>query len=376
MHYERSIMKPLIFSTFAVAWMLASCKKTEKIRLQRKDIIETVYASGKIISDNEYSLFALSNGAILKKTVKDGDRVRKGQILYLVQNEAVTAKYQAAMDNYRNSELNLTDRSPLLRDLQLSLQNAEIRLKNDSLTYLRWKSLWEQGIGTRSNLDNVYTNYRISANQQKSAAEKYYYTLHDLQVNNSNAKSQVQAARKELNDYFIMADRDGVVWQTFKEAGEGVRANEVVALIGDSSRRIIRLAVDQEDISRIRPGQRVLLKTDMSGDSVFEANITHIYPAMNESDQTFRVDAVFREKMPPAYIHSSVEANIIVAARPGASVLRREALAGEDSVWILEKGKEKKIAVVTGLSTLDYVEILSGIDEKTPVLLKNKNDVR
>lgn len=376
MHYERCIMKPLIILPLAIAGMLASCKKPEKIRLQRKDIIETVYASGKIVSDNEYSLFALSNGTILKKTVKDGDRVRKGQILYMVQNEAVTAKYQAAMDNYRNSELNLSDRSPLLRDLQLSLQNAEIRLKNDSLTYHRWKSLWDQGIGTRSNLDNAYTNYQISANQQKSAAEKYYSTLHDLQVNNSNAKSQAEAARKELNDYFIMADRDGVVWQTFKEAGESVRANEVVALIGDSSRRIIRLAVDQEDISRIRMGQRVVLKTDLSGDTVYEARATQIYPSMNEADQTFRVDAIFQGKMPPAYIHSSVEANIIVAARQGASVLRRDALAGEDSVWVLEKGKEKKIAVITGLSTLDYVEILSGIDEKTLVLLKNKSEGR
>jgi len=356
--------------------LLCSCNKAQKVHLQRKDIVETVYASGKIVSDNEYSLFALSNGTILKKMVKDGDRVLKGQVLYLVQNEAVTARYQAAVDNYSNTELNLSHRSPLLRDLQLSLQNAEIRLRNDSLNYHRWKSLWDQGIGTRSNLDNAYTSYQISVNQQKSAAERYSATLHDLEVSNSNARSVMQAARKELHDYFITADRDGVVWQTFKESGEGVKMNEVMALIGDSGRRIIRLAVDQEDISRIRTGQRVILKTDMSGDTVFEAKVTHIFPAMNESDQTFRVDAVFQGKMPPAYIHSSVEANIIVAIKPGANVLQREVLAGGDSVWILDKGKEKKIAVTTGLSTLDYVEILGGLDEKTPVLLKSKSAAR
>ncbi|MBN9385554.1 MAG: HlyD family efflux transporter periplasmic adaptor subunit [Chitinophagaceae bacterium] len=368
-------MKPWLLSVLFTGPLLYSCHKAPQVHLQQKDIIETVYASGKIVSEDEYSLYALSNGAILKKTVKDGDMVRRGQVLYIVQNEAVTAKYQAALDNYQNTELNLSGSSPLLRDLQLSLQNMEIRLKNDSLTYHRWKTLWEQGIGTRSNLDNAYTSYQISVNQQKSAAEKYYSTLHDLQVTHSNARSQVQAARKELSDYFIMADRDGVVWQTYKEAGEGLRANEVVALIGDSSRRIIRLAVDQEDISRIKRGQRVVLKTDLSGDTVYEARITHIYPAMNESDQTFRVDAVFQGKMPPVYIHSSVEANIIVAAKPGANVLLREALASDDSVWVLEKGKEKKVAVTTGLSTLDYVEILDGINAKTLVLLKSKNGV-
>lgn len=338
--------------------------------MQRKDIIETVYASGKIVSDNEYSLVSLCVGSILRKTVKDGDGVRRGQVLFVVRNEAATAKYQAALDNLRNAEVNLSERSPLLNDLRLSLQSAEIRLSNDSLTYFRWKALWDQGIGTKNNLDNTYTSYRVSSNQRKSAAEKYSSAFHDLQVNRSDAISKAEAARKELNDYSILADRDGVVWQTYKEAGEGVRMNEVVALIGDSSGRVIRLAVDQEDIGRIREGQRVVLKTDMSGDTVYEADVVHIFPAMNEADQTFRVDAVFRGKMPPAYIHSSVVANIIVASKNGASVLLREALAGGDSVWVREKGEERKIAVLTGLRTTDYVEIISGIRENTMVIIK------
>jgi len=369
-------MKPNIILLLATGCFLICCKKSKQTRLQRKDIIETVYASGKIISDNEYSLYSSGNGAILDKRVKDGDRVRKGQVLFIIRNEPAAARYQAARDNFQNTTLNISDRSPLLRDLRLSMQTAEITLKNDSLTYHRWKILWDQGIGTRNNLDNAYTRYQISANQQKSAAEKYYSMLHDLQVNNSNAKSTLQAARNELNDYFIMSARDGVVWQTFKESGENVRAYEIVALIGDSSRRIIRLAVDQEDISRIKIGQRVVLKTDLSGDTVYEARTTQIYPAMNETDQTFRVDAVFTGRTPPSYIHCSVEANIIVAVKPSARVLQREALDGEDSVWILDKGKEKRVAVTTGLSTLDYVEILDGIDEKTPVIFNNKSTTR
>ncbi|MBS1659947.1 MAG: HlyD family efflux transporter periplasmic adaptor subunit [Bacteroidetes bacterium] len=362
-------MRPYLLLPAATC-LLLSCHKPAQIHLQTKDIIETVYASGTITSDNEYSLVALTNGTILDKNIKDGDPVRKGQLLFVIRNEAAAARYQASLDNLHNTELNLSGNSPLLNDLELTLRSAGIKLRNDSINYYRWKNLWDQGIGTRSNLDDAYTNYQISANQQKSAAEKYNTTLHDLRVSNSNAKSQAQTSKKEMNDNFITAGADGVVWQTFKETGDGVRANETVAIIGDSSKRIIRLAVDQEDISRIKTGQRVLLKTDMTGDSVFEANVIHIYPAMNPSDQTFRVDAVFHGPKPPAYIHSSVEANIIVASKPGASVLRRDALAGTDSVWVLDEGKEKKIAVVTGLSTLDYIEIVKGIDKNSIIILK------
>jgi multidrug efflux pump subunit AcrA (membrane-fusion protein) len=204
--------------------------------------------------------------------------------------------------------------------------------------------------------------------------EKYTSSFHDMQVACSNTRSQLESARKELNDNFINADRDGVVYQTFKEAGEGVRTGETVALIGAYGRRIIRLSVDQEDIGRVRAGQRVVVKTDLTGNEIYEAKIMQIYPTMNESDQTFRVDAGFdRETLQP-FIHGSVEANIIIQVKPGAKVLQRAAMADEDSVWTLADGKEKKVAVKTGISSPEYVEILGGLDENTPVLLKNKPD--
>ncbi len=363
-------MIPRLLILPIMGWLTLSCNRPQKVYLQRKDIIETVYASGKIIPFNEYSCYAQGNGTIIRKFVKDGETVRKGQLLYMIRNDGVTARYQAALDNYRNTAVNVSPGSPLLRDLELSLQSADLRLKNDSLNYFRWKALWDQGIGTRSNLDNAFTNYQVSANLRKSASEKYQSAVNDLQVSKSAARGQAETVRKELNDYSITAERDGVVWQTLKESGEGVRANEVVALLGDSGRPLIRLAVDQEDVGRIQNGQRVLVKADLTGDSVYDAIVSRIYPTMNEQDQTFKVEAVFKDQVPPAFIHSSVEANIIVAERAGARVLQREAMAGADSIWVLEGSKEKKVAVRTGLSTLEYIEIISGISEKTTIIVK------
>jgi len=365
-------MTSRLFLCFICASTLSACTRPQQVHLFKKDIVETVYASGKIISADEYSLFAFSSGAIRQKLVKDGDTVRKGQLIYIVEHDAADKKYEAAMTNYRHSAINLSETSPLLNDLRLAVKNAEIKLSNDSLTYFRWKELWDGGIGTRSNLDNVYANYQMSINLKNSAAEKYTSALHDAQLAMSNAGSQLQSSRKELNDYLISSDRDGVVYETLKEAGEGVRAGEPVALIGTVSQRIIRLAVDQEDVGKVRPGQRVVLKTDLTGGTVYEAKVTKLYPTMNEADQTFRVDAEFTGNIPQSFIHSSVEANIIIQVRPAARVLQRTAMADDDSVWILDKGKEKKVAVRTGIASPEYVEILEGLDENATVLLKTK----
>lgn len=335
-------MTSRLYVCFIWASTLSACTRPQQVHLFKKDIVETVYASGKITSADEYSLFAFSSGAIRRKLVKDGDTVRKGQLIYIVEHDAAGKKYEAAITNYRHSAVNLFETSPLLNDLRLAVQNAEIKLTNDSLTYFRWKNLWEDGIGTRSNLDNAWSNFQMSINLRKSAAEKLASALHDAQLAMSNAGSQLESSRKELNDYLISSDRDGVVYQTLKEAGEGVRAGEPVALIGTVGQRIIRLAVDQEDINKVHPGQKVVLKTDLTGAVVFEARITKMYPTMNEADQTFRADAEFTGDKPPPFIHSSVEANIIIRVRPAARVLQRTAMADDDSVWVLIKGKEKK----------------------------------
>jgi len=220
----------------------------------------------------------------------------------------------------------------------------------------------------------VYTSYQLSLNQKKIAEQKYYAAVSDLQVTHSNARSQLSTAGKDLEDFFIRSDRDGVVYQTFKEAGETVYTNEVVALLGERNNQVIRLAVDQQDISRIRTGQQVLLQADVTGNTIYEALVSYIYPVMNEQDQTFRVDALFTGQEAPSFIHSSVEANIIVQKKNKALVLPRKALAGNDSVWVQVKRNRKKTGIKTGITTLDFVEITAGLNEKTPVLLTTEND--
>ena len=355
-----------------MSWL--GCDNTPVIYPERKDIIETVYASGKIISKNEYKLAALGNGAIIKKLVRDGDTVKKGQLLYIISNEAAKEKYDAALKNYQNLATNLSDHSPLLNDLKLSLQNAAVKCSNDSNTYHRYRNLWANDIGTKNNLDNVYANYQLSQNQEKIAEQKYYAALNDLQVSHSNARSQLTAAKKDLNEFFIRSDRQGVVYETFKEAGETVYTNEVVAVLGEHNNQVIRLAVDQQDIGKIRIGQKVLLQSDVTGNAIYEAVVSCIYPVMNEQDQTFRVDANFANHPALSFIHSSIEANIIVQKKNKALVLPRYALTGNDSVWILIKREKKKMGIQTGITTLDNVEIISGLNEKTPVLLITKNE--
>jgi hypothetical protein len=115
-----------------------------------------------------------------------------------------------------------------------------------------------------------------------------------------------------------------------------------------------------------------LLKTDITGNAIYHAVVTRLYPLMNEADQTFRVDAVFSDTTQRPFIHSSVEANIIIQKKNNALIIPRAAMVAEDSLRIKENGKTKIIAVQTGINTLDETEIVNGLNESSQVILSTQ----
>ncbi len=183
---------------------------------------------------------------------------------------------------------------------------------------------------------------------------------------------QLTSPMAEKEKYFIKSDCSGIVYLTMKEQGEAVRIGEPVALIGSISDRVIRLAIDPENIKRIRKGQQVLVRSEVTGDSVFKATVGKVYDMMTESSQSFRVDAFFVDTFPVSFVHSPAEASIIIDVKKDALVLPREAVISGDSVWTVKEGKTEKIKVRTGIKTIDQVEILDGIQESTPIILPQK----
>ncbi|MEP7234701.1 MAG: efflux RND transporter periplasmic adaptor subunit [Ignavibacteriota bacterium] len=347
------------------------CSKSGTIHPQRKDIIETVYASGSIIPANEYTVFSQTGGTVLRKLVSDGDTVAKGQTLYEIRNDAQSSRLVASEAAYQNAVLNGSDNSPVLRELKLAEQSADSKFKTDSVEYERYKKLHADGIITKSQIDAYSSAYTVSLNQKLSTMQRYISTLHELKVGTANAQSAVAAAKNDLENSYIKADAGGVVYQTMKEMGEAVRLSEPVALLGEHDRMTIKLAVDQQDIEKIGVGQQVLLRSDITGNTVFEARVVKIYPVMNIADQTFRVDAEFISAPPNTFIHGSVEANIVVSKKDHALLIPRSLLLSGDSVRIKLPDGEKNIHVRTGIITLDDAEILSGLDERSELVDPN-----
>lgn len=365
-------MKAIITSVFfALLLLLASCKGEKTIEPVRKSITEAVYASGFVAAREEYKVFALADGAITAKYHEAGDSVKAGEALFQIQSNAQSAKSQANEAILQQARLNAADNSPILQDLQIKITNAETQLRTDESNFNRYKNMFEGGAISKSEFDRVKTIFEISKNNVQAAREAYKRTRDQLKIDISNATAQQAASSQDLANYQLRSLINGVVYDTYKENGESVRRNDVMALVGAADGKYLQLSVDQQDIGRIQSGQEVLVKMDVFANRIIHARVSRIYPGMNQNDQSFRVDAVFTEPLELSFIHTSVEANIVISKKDNALVVPRNAVRNGNELVVKSTPTNKTIKIKKGLENLEEVEVAEGLSEhQTTVLPK------
>lgn len=352
-------------------WISVGCgKKTNTTAPELKDLTEAVYASGNIYPKDEYMVFANADGLLFKTYVEAGDEVHKNQPLFRVESDIQTIRHRTSEEIYQTAVENYGPKSPVLAEARAQLENARVKLQNDSINFTRFKTLWENNATAKIEFDRARMAYDLSRNEYEARHNQLNRLKNQLYVDLQNAESQLKVSDKDSENTFLKALFKGVVYEVFKKEGEAVRRNEPVALIGNPDKTYLRLAVDELDIAKIKPGQEVLVKVDLFKDTLFAAKVTRVHRKMNQQDQSFRVDAEFTGPQPPAFYGLNVEANIIIQKKNNVLTIPKSALKGEDSVVVLSDKGEEKIRVIKGIEDFDYVEILKGLDTSSRIVGK------
>lgn len=359
----------LLIPVAVIVFVIVRKNKPQTIKPQHRAITEAVYASGFVVPHNEYKVYALSGGYIVAKSKEGGDEVKKGEEIYRVQNDASAARLGASSSALDLARSNASDNSPVLLDLKNKIRSAEAKFRNDSLNYIRYKNMLDAQAVTRAQYDQMALAYEVSGNDLKSANENYKRTREQLQVELKNAQSALAGSNLDFGNYSIRSTMDGIVYDTYKENGEAVRQNDLVAIIGEKGKKLLELSVDQSDIDKVKIGQEVVVKLDVTGDKVYKARVSRIYPNMNQNDQSFKVEAEFTDGYDMDYVHVSVEANIIVAQKENALVVPKNVLQPNNEVEVRSTGLNKMVKVKRGLENLEFVEITEGLTDADEVVV-------
>ena len=340
-----------------LALFFLGCKnKVEKIKPTIESISESIYASGVIKSKNQYQANALVNGIIENVFVLEGDSVNVGTPLVSISNE--TQKL-----NKENAELsaafnNINANQGKINEANSAVELAKNKLKIDSAFLSRQKSLWQQQIGTKAELEQRELVFQNSRNAYQSALIKLADLKRQLNFTSSQSQKSLLIANKLNSDYTLRSEINGIIYSLAKSKGEIVGSQTPIAIIGDAKQFILEMQVDEFDILKIKKGLQVLVTLESYKGKVFNAIVTKINPLMNERSKTFIVEAKFIEQPQILYPNISFEANIVIQTKQKALLIPRNYLVN-DSFILNTKGE--KIEVKTGLKDYRKIEIISGI---------------
>jgi HlyD family secretion protein len=363
-------MRTLFLLLFALPFLSGCGSKKATMHPEYKEVTEAVYASGNIYPENEYKVYANADGILLNAFVEEGDSIHSNQVIFHIESEAQDIRSKNAGEIYSTAVENYGVNSPALREMADALSTAKVKLANDSLNYTRYKVLFEKNATSQSELDRmklVYTTSKNDFDMKKSTIQKL---RNQLFVELQNAETNFKTSSIDNANFNVKSLISGMVYEIYKKKGESIRRGEPIALIGDAHKIYAKLVVDEQDIARIKKGQEVLVRVDYNKEKIFKAKVEKIYPKLTKEDQSFRVDAIFTGEQPPVLYGLTLEANIVISQKTKTLTIPKSAIMDGDTVTVIENGEEKKIKIKRGIENLELTEVLSGLTDKSQIVVK------
>ena len=357
------MLMKLIGSLLIIFFFISCGEEQEKVNPVEENITESVYASGIVKSSDQYQVFSPVNGIIQRIFVTEGDSIKKGGSILQVKNEQAQLNIEGAQLGVESASINAN--RDKLNELRANINFLKTKVQNDSILMERQRRLWDQQIGTRIELEQRELAYRNSIAAYEAAVSRYRDLQTQINLASEQSRNNLRLSKTVAGDFTIKSNMNGKVYSLFRNEGEMVNTQTPIAVIGGDGEFMLELQVDEYDIGKIVPGQKVLITMDSYKNEVFEAEVTRILPLMNERTRSFTVEAIFTKRPDALYPNLTTEANIILQTKEKAITIPRDYLVN-DSMVIMADGEKRK--VVTGVMDFQKVEILSGLTTSDEIM--------
>ena len=247
-------------------------------KVAHRDLTETVLASGKIQPVTEVKISSEVSGEIVALTIKEGDAVRKGQLLARINPEMMAAaldRNEAAVNNAKSG----------LASARVRLRQLENLLRiNLEPAYRRTARLFEDKVATQAELEVARSQYESALQDIESAKEAVEGAVFMVQ----SARASQKEMKEQLARTNILSPMDGIVTKLSVELGERVvgtiqMAGTEMIRIADLTRMEVRVDVSESDVVRVKNGDSVMVEVDAYPGQKFSGMVREIANSSNSS---------------------------------------------------------------------------------------------
>ena len=361
-------------------------------KVSRRNLSSFVLATGAIKPQvgAEVRVGARISGKVERLYTNIGDMVKKGQVIAELEKADLQAKVNQQAAELRIAEAKLSAIKSLRpREIQraeaeVSQWQATVELNHKELA--RQEELLKQDFTSQQARDRAKEQLSVSEARLAAAQEGlnltkagYEEDLKQAAVEVERAEATLDDAKIQLSYAAIAAPISGVIGSVSTQEGEtvaaGLNAPTFVTII-DLGRLQVDAFVDEVDIGKVQPHQKVVFTVDSFPSREFEGKVVAIYPkaVIQENVVTYDVvveitdkyDGLLRPEM-------TASVTILLEAREGALTIPIKAVKrdrGKSIVYVLSDGQPQPREIKAGWKDSSWIEVLSGLEEGEVVLLE------
>ncbi len=348
-------------------------------------IQRTIVADGILFPITQSAVMPKISAPVREFLINRGDRVRKGQLLAVLENRDLAAAKVENQGLYKQAEA--TYRSTTAASLpeevekaKLDLQSAKQALDAAEKLHESRKELLSQGAIARRLVDEANVAY-VQAKAQHEIAARHLEALQKVsnqaQINAAEgqleaAKGRFQGAEAQLQYSQITSPIDGVVSDRQLYAGEMANPGTPLLTVMDVSRLIARANVPSAQLKYLRIGNPATLTA--SDGATYDAKVTVVSPAVDPNSTTAEVWVTANnpgERLRPG---ETVHVSVIAERIDGAVVIPSTALVpskeGIETVMVVDSSSvahERKVKI--GVRELEQVQITEGVKPGEKVIV-------
>ncbi len=318
--------------------------------------------------------------------MKEGDHVRKGQLLLLLddadlRSQAARAQARIKAAEAEQSDLNTGGTREERLTLDAQLIKAQSTRDEGQRNLEAFRRLQQQGAASAGEVhqaEEALQRAQADTNllEQK---KKDRYSLPEVarvQAQGTEAEASYAAAEDALTKSSVHAPFDGIVYALPVKQGAFVQAGDLLLQEGDLSKMLVRTFVDEPDIGRLATGQKIEVTWDALPGRIWKGTVSTIPAAVklrgsrNVGEVTCSVDNHDLRLLP----NVNVGVTVITAEHSDVLTLLREAVHMDDTkpyVYQVADGTLKRRDVEVSLQNLTEVEITAGLPEHSLVALSS-----
>ncbi len=377
-----SILGVLVLALVLMALLGGSKEDIIPVQLEKvvkRNITQKVSATGTVDPEFKVKITPEVTGEIIALPVKEGDKVKKGDLLIRIKGDNYIAQKDRAVATLQANKATLT-----MRRAELDKLSSE---------YDRVKELRNKNLASDSELETAKSNYLSSKGGLEAA-----------KANVAQGEASVKEITDQINKLSIYSPMDGTVTDLNVELGERVlgsgysQGTDIMTVSDLSSMRAV-VDVDENDVVLISVGDTARVKVDAFGDRIFKGTVQQIGNSAQSSglgtqEQVVNFEVKIKlidldDNLRPgmscnADIETETKSDVIsvpiqsvtarTAPNPAMQENNDDGLRTENGakksttnkvqeiVFIMGKNnKVKKVDVTTGISDDNYIEIKKGL---------------